>query len=57
MPFQLASEALQTWAEHEIDQESLTITPGDLGMRITYLAIEPVTETSMPYCDFAVPFA
>jgi hypothetical protein len=26
-------------------------------MRITYLATGPVTETSDPYCDFAVPFA
>jgi hypothetical protein len=26
-------------------------------VRITYLASEPVTETSAPYCDFAVPFA
>jgi hypothetical protein len=25
-------------------------------MRITYLASEPVTETSTPDCDFAVPF-
>ena len=25
-------------------------------MRITYFASGPVTETSAPYCDFAVPF-
>jgi DNA-binding transcriptional MerR regulator len=55
--FQLASEALRAWAEREIDEESLTITPGDLGVRITYLATEPITKTSRPYCDFAVPFA
>ena len=32
--------------------------PEDLGLRITYLATGPVTETSVPddYCDFAVPF-
>jgi hypothetical protein len=29
----------------------------DLGVRITYFASEPVTATSAPYCDFAVPFA
>jgi DNA-binding transcriptional MerR regulator len=53
--WRLASEALQAWAaEHGIDPES---GPEDLGVRITYLASEPVTETSAPYCDFAVPFA
>jgi DNA-binding transcriptional MerR regulator len=52
--WQLASESLRNWAaENGID-------PGkqveDLGVRITYLATGPVTETSDPYCDFAVPF-
>ncbi len=56
--WQLASEALQAWAvEHGIDPASLALKPEDLGVRITYLASEPVTETSPPYCDFAVPFA
>ena len=56
--WQLASEALQAWAvEHGLDPENLALKPEDLGMRITYLATEPVTETSAPYCDFAVPFA
>jgi hypothetical protein len=56
--WQLASEALEAWAgEHGIGPESLALKPEDLGMRITYFAIEPVTETSAPYCDFAVPFA
>ena len=56
--WQLASEALQAWAaEHGLDPESLALKPEDLGVRITYLASEPVTETSAPYCDFAVPFA
>jgi hypothetical protein len=56
--WQLASEALEAWAEeHGINHESLVLKPEDLGMRITYLATEPVTETSAPYCDFAVPFA
>lgn len=56
--WQLASESLRTWAaEHGIDPGHLALKPEDLGVRITYLASEPVTETSVPYCDFAVPFA
>jgi hypothetical protein len=56
--WQLASEALHAWgAEHLINPEGLALKPEDLGVRITYLASEPVTETSAPYCDFAVPFA
>ena len=56
--WQLASEALQTWAEENgLNPDSLTLKPEDLGMRITYLANGPVTEASPPYCDFAVPFA
>ncbi len=56
--WQLASEALHAWtAEHGIDPESPVLKLEDLGVRITYLASEPVTETSAPYCDFAVPFA
>jgi DNA-binding transcriptional MerR regulator len=55
---QLVSEALRAWAENGgINPEGLTLTPEDLGVRITYLANGPVTETSPPYCDFAVPFA
>jgi hypothetical protein len=55
--WQLASEALQAWSvENGLDPEHLTLKPEDLGMRITYLASRPVTETSAPYCDFAVPF-
>lgn len=49
--WQLASEALHAWAAANPDEQ-----PEDLGVRITYLATEPVTETSAPYCDFAVPF-
>jgi DNA-binding transcriptional MerR regulator len=56
--WQLASEALRAWAaEHGLDRARLVLKPEDLGMRITYLASEPVTETSAPYCDLAVPFA
>jgi DNA-binding transcriptional MerR regulator len=56
--WQLASEALRDWAtEQGIEPEGLALKPEDLGVRITYLASEPVTETSAPYCDFAVAFA
>jgi DNA-binding transcriptional MerR regulator len=56
--FQLAAEALRSWADAQgIDDKQLTLTPEDLGVRITYLARPPVTETSVPECDFAVPFA
>ncbi len=50
--FQLLSETLRTWAiENGIEPA------GDLGVRMTYLVTAPVTETSVPDCDFAVPFA
>jgi hypothetical protein len=53
--WQLASEALRAWAtEQGVDPLNQV---DDLGVRITYLASGPVTETSAPYCDFAVPFA
>jgi hypothetical protein len=56
--WQLASEALHAWGvEHGINPEGLALNPEDLGVRITYLASEPVPESSAPYCDFAVPFA
>jgi hypothetical protein len=56
--WQLASEALHAWAaEHGMNPEDLELKPEDLGVRVTYLAGEPVTKTSAPYCDFAVPFA
>jgi DNA-binding transcriptional MerR regulator len=54
----LADEALRNWAEAQnIDPKQLSLKPEDLGVRITYLARRPVTETSVPECDFAVPFA
>jgi hypothetical protein len=56
---ELAAESLQAWGqeqEHEHEDERLTLTPEDLGLRITYLATGPVTETSVPDCDLAVPF-
>jgi DNA-binding transcriptional MerR regulator len=56
--WQLADEALRSWADAQgIDPKQLSLTPEDLGVRITYLARPPVTETSVPECDFAVPFA
>jgi hypothetical protein len=49
---------LRNWAaESGIDDESLWREFEDLGgPRITYLVTPPVTETSVPDCDFAVPF-
>jgi DNA-binding transcriptional MerR regulator len=56
--FQPAVESLEAWKrEQGIEDERLTLKPEDLGVRITYLATGPVTETSAPDCDFAVPFA
>jgi DNA-binding transcriptional MerR regulator len=56
--WQLASEALQTWAEqHGLSPESLVLKPEDLGVRITYLASGPITASSSPDRDFAVPFS
>ena len=58
--FHLAGESLEAWAqEQEQEQEQgagdkqLTLTPEDLGERITYLATGPASAV----CDFAVPFA
>ena len=52
--WQLASESLRAWAtEHGVDPFNQV---DDLGVRITYLVIEPVTAASVPDCDFAVPF-
>lgn len=47
--WQLASESLHAWGEER------TARPSDLGVRVTYLASAPLTETSAPDCDFAVP--
>jgi len=57
--WQLAAAALESWRiEQGITPEDLVIKPEDLGIRITYLASGPVSETSAPddYADFAVPF-
>jgi DNA-binding transcriptional MerR regulator len=56
--WQLASESLDAWGqeqEREHEGESLTLTPEDLGMRITYLPSALGTEE--PYRDMAIPFA
>lgn len=56
--WQLASEALHGWAaKHGITQGELALTPDDLGPRITYLGNAPITDTSVPDRDFAVPYA
>jgi DNA-binding transcriptional MerR regulator len=56
--WQLAAEALRSWADAQgIEDKQLALTPEDLGVRITYLVRPPVTATSVPECDFAVPFA
>lgn len=58
--WQLADEALRNWADAQgihPQRQQLSLTPEDLGVRITYLASLPITETSAPDCDFAVPFA
>jgi len=58
--WQLADESLRNWADAQgihPQQKQLSLTPEDLGVRITYLASRPITETSVPDCDFAVPFA
>ena len=56
--FALETEALRAWSlENVTDPEHLDRTAGDLGVRITYLANEPITATSVPDCDFAIPFA
>jgi DNA-binding transcriptional MerR regulator len=55
--WQLADEALRSWAYAQgIDPKQLSLAPENLGMRITYLASRPPTETSSPECDIAVPF-
>jgi DNA-binding transcriptional MerR regulator len=58
--WQLADEALRSWADAQgihPQRQQLSLTPEDLGLRVTYLARRPVTETSVPECDVAVPFA
>ena len=60
--FSLAEQALRGWAEkNRIEEEQLSLKPKDLGVRITYLASGPQSETPAetrgPDCDFAVPFA
>jgi DNA-binding transcriptional MerR regulator len=55
--WQLASEALHTWAEENgISHDSRTLNPDNLGMRIAYLPSGQVTETGID-CDVAVPIA
>ena len=58
--WQLATESLHAWMQEQEQlhqDERLSIEPADLGVRLTYLWTEPVTQTSAPDCDFAIPFA
>ena len=56
--WQLADEALRSWSDAQgLQEKQLSLTPEDLGVRITYLATPPITDASVPDCDFAVPFA
>jgi DNA-binding transcriptional MerR regulator len=58
--WQLAMESLQTWLQEQEQLhkgERLALEPADLGLRLTYLWTEPVTQASGPDCDVAVPFA
>jgi hypothetical protein len=60
LPGQLADEALRNRADAQgihPQRQQLSLTPEDPGVRITYLARPPVTETTAPGCDLAVPFA
>jgi len=47
--WELVTQTLRGWAEEHGRH------PSDLGVRITYIANPPVTEDSVPDCDFAVP--
>jgi DNA-binding transcriptional MerR regulator len=58
--WQLAMESLQAWLQEQEQRhkgERLALEPEDLGLRLTYLWTGPVTQTSAPDCDVAVPFA
>jgi DNA-binding transcriptional MerR regulator len=48
--WQLASESLHGWAADR------AVRPADMGVRINYRASAPLTDTSAPDLDFAVPF-
>ncbi|HWB67055.1 MAG TPA: helix-turn-helix domain-containing protein [Mycobacteriales bacterium] len=51
--WQLADQSLRSWAAaHDITPAALSLTPEDLGVRITYLFAEPA-----PDRDFAIAFA
>ena len=54
----LAGESLEAWLEEQAQEhegDRLTLTPEDLGLRITYLA--SALGTKEPYRDMAIPFA
>jgi hypothetical protein len=47
--WKLVSESLSAWTQKHAKPTR------ELGVRVTFLASQPVTETSAPDCDFAVP--
>lgn len=47
--WQAVAQSLQEW------QTAAERSPSDLGARVTYHARPPITEESVPDCDFAVP--
>jgi hypothetical protein len=56
--WQLVTDARQTWTEETgLNPDSLALKPEDLGVRMTYVASGPITESSDPHRDFAVPYA
>jgi len=56
--FALAEQALWAWADRQRnDDAQFSLNPGNLGLRITYLASRPPSETTGPDCDVAVPIS
>lgn len=47
--WELVSQSLHAWAGER------GARPSELGVRVTFIASSPVTDTSVPDCDFAVP--
>lgn len=49
--WKLVSESLRGLTEEH------SVRPNELGARVTFLASKPITETSAPDCDFAIPIS
>ena len=57
--WRLAMESLNAWVQEQEQLhkgERLALEPAALGVRLTYLWTEPVTQTTGPDCNFAIPF-